>query len=502
MQKVRAKVITGSIKKAATPTAKSEDDKQYTFNDVIQPKYCIRTLLDMKEMSTILPQCAEAYKQNIVGFGIQLKYKNDETKDKETPEMKAEWDKVTAALKYMNMEKAIEDVFKEAIDDREVCGNGYIEVIRNGKGEVVELEKVEDAASIKVTKKETNPIEVIYYRDGQKFIRKKRFRKYLQEVNGAKIWFKEFGDPRIMDLRNGKYVDSLEEQYQANEIIHLKIGNGAYGIPRWISDLIDMYGTRNASELNWRYFKQGRHLPAAILIKNGRLTEDSENALAKYASSVEGQENAHKFLLLEAEALEAEDGLGLEKEKASVDIEIKSLAEMLQKDALFLGYGEDVRKKVQSSFRLPDLYVGYSKDFNRATAETAMEVTENQVFIPERNSLSFLINNLLLSNYELKYVEVYLKSPDISNPTDVANILGIIGNIGGLAVNDTRELLGKILGKQLENFTDERANIPLALLKQQQGSPDLLLKSVATNEKIYSVLKDLRDLIEENRGHG
>ncbi|WP_256380542.1 hypothetical protein [Pelosinus sp. UFO1] len=38
-------------------------------------------------------------------------------------------------------------------------------------------------------------------------------------------------------------------------------------------------------------------------------------------------ENAHKFLLLEAEALETENSLGLEKEKARVDIDIKPLAE-------------------------------------------------------------------------------------------------------------------------------------------------------------------------------
>jgi PBSX family phage portal protein len=453
----------------------------------------------MKEMSTILPQCVESYKQNIVGFGYQFKYKNDETKDKETPEMVAEWNRVDSALKYMHMEKSFIDILKDAIDDREACGNGYIEVIRNGKKEVVELEKIEDAASIRVTKRGA-AVNVIYYRDEQKFERKKKFRRYVQVVNGQKeVWFKEFGDPRILDMRTGKFDDSTPVEFQANEILHLKIGNGAYGVPRWISALMDMYGSRNASELNYRYFKQGRHLPAAILIKNGRLTEDSEAALSEYASSVEGQENAHKFLLLEAEALETENSLGLEKEKASVDIDIKPLAEMLQRDGLFINYDETNRKKVQSHFRLPDIYVGYSKDFNRATAETAMLITEQQVFVPERNSLSFLITNMLLADYELKHVRVELKEPDISNPTDVATILGALNGIGAVAINDTRELLGNVLGKQLENFDDERANLPTALLNQGSPSPELLFKSAGTNEKIYGVLKDLRDLLEDQR---
>ena len=136
MQKVRAKVIT-SVRKAETPTAKDGDAKQYSIADVLEPKYPISHLFEMKEMSTILPQCVEVYKQNIVGFGYQLKYKNDETKDKETAEMKAEWERVESALKYMHMEKSFVEVLKDAIGDRETCGNGYIEVIRNGKREIV-----------------------------------------------------------------------------------------------------------------------------------------------------------------------------------------------------------------------------------------------------------------------------------------------------------------------------------------------------------------------------
>ncbi len=499
MQKIKARVITG-IKKSEEPTAKAADEKQYAIADVLEPKYSITRLLEMKEMSTILPQCVEAYKQNIVGFGYQLKYKADETKGKETPEMIAEWNRVEAALKYMHMEKSFVDVLKEGIDDRESCGNGYIEVIRNGKREVVELEKIEDAASIRITKKGA-ATATAYYREGQRFDRKKKFRRYVQIVNGTKaVWFKEFGDPRIMDLRTGVFDDTTPAEFQANEILHLKIGNGAYGVPRWISALMDMYGSRNASELNYRYFKQGRHLPAAILIKNGRLTEDSEAALTEYATSIEGQESAHKFLLLEAEALEAEGSYpGMEKEKSSVDIEIKPLAEMLQRDGLFINYDDTNRKKVQSHFRLPDIYVGYSKDFNRATAETAMLITEQQVFIPERNSLSFLITYLLLADYELKHVKVELKAPDISNPTDVATILGAINNIGGVAINDTRELLGNVLGKQLENFDDERANLPTALLNQGASMPGLFLKSAGREATMYSVLKDLRDLLEDQR---
>ena len=37
-------------------------------------------------------------------------------------------------------------------------------------------------------------------------MRKKKFRKFRQNVAGRTVYFKEFGDPRIMDKRTGKYV--------------------------------------------------------------------------------------------------------------------------------------------------------------------------------------------------------------------------------------------------------------------------------------------------------
>ena len=89
-----------------------------------------------------------------------------------------------------------------------------------------------------------------------------------------------------------------------------------------------------------------------------------------------------------------EPAAGFDVEKQP-EVEIKDLANILQKDELFQEYQENSRKKVQSTFLLPDLYVGYTTDFNRATAQTAVEVTEKQVFQPERNSLAWIINNKL-----------------------------------------------------------------------------------------------------------
>lgn len=125
----------------------------------------------------------------------------------------------------------------------------------------------------------------------------------------------------MMDMRTGEYVKTLSEEYRANEVIHLKIGSGTYGIPRWVGNIVNLYGARKAEELNFMYFKQGRHVPAAITVENGMLSETSYKELHDYMNDLEGVENAHKFLLIEAE--------GIAKEKTFT--EVKTLRPCLWK---------------------------------------------------------------------------------------------------------------------------------------------------------------------------
>lgn len=501
MKQIKAKVIKASTNTTITsPKAENEDSK--VFSDILEPPYSKTQLFNIVDNSSILKQCIEAYKQNIPGFGASLKYNIDESKDKETPEMKAEWDRAQEFLTYFNFEKSFEEVFKDAIADRETCGEGYIEVLRDGARLPVGGEYV-DPKTIKVSKLSKH-IEVTYKKQGETYKRYKRFRKFVQEINGTKTYFKEFGDPRKLNCKTGVYEDSISEDDEATELIQLKIGTGAYGIPRWIGCIVPVLGTRKAEELNYNYFSQGRHTPLAILVKNGILSEDSEAALADYASSVEGSDNAHKFLLLQMEELKDNDSISLgdDNKNNKMDIELKDLASMLQQDALFLDYDESTRKKVQSSFRLPDIYVGRSNDFNRATAEAAIEITEKQVFIPERKSLAFTINNLLLDDYMLKYVDVLFNNPDISNTDDKVKMITALNTAGAIAPNDLREEAGKVLGKQLENFEADEANLPPILVnKNNSGANPLqqLLKSNTDgyNSDIVTVLKDVRDVIEE-----
>lgn len=500
-RKVNVRVIKDrNVQKAETATH-IDEAKRNASGDWVYPTLDQKGLKTLVKHSTILPQCIQAYKSNICGFGIGVRYIDDK---EETPERRAEFEKAKEIIELLNTDKNTKEVFEDIVEARETYGIAYLEVIRNMQGEVVEVEFISDVPSIEKTRKLAPYVNTEYYHHGKKTERRRKFRKYRQTVGGQTVYFKEFGDPRIMDIRDGSYVDELELELQANEILEFSIGTEAYGEIRWIGQTLGVDGSRKAENLNNNYFKNGRHTPLMIMLHGGTLTDESYEKLQGYMDEIKGENGQHSFIILETESTDARTDFD-QTEKPSV--EIKDIANILQKDELFQDYLDNNRRKVQSAFRLPDLYVAYTTDFNRATAQTAQEVTEEQVFQPERASLAWVINNKLLNDYNFKYVEAYFLEPDISNMDDLYKLLTVANNAGGLTPNKAKEVLYEALGDEAEDFPSEWGDTPLPL-QQQQGQGDLLgdlqlqlskqIEKAQTNhdDEIVAVMKEVRNLLK------
>ncbi len=483
------------IKEQQLPVEKADTSVQitqqegYNTGEWIIPPNDFRGLRNLVKNSTILPQCVRAYKNNIAGFGIGVKYIED---TKETPEMIAEFKRAEEIIELLNVEQDTKEVFEDIIEAREIYGISYLEVIRNISGEVVQIEFIKETPSVQKTQPLEPYISSMYYHHGQQIERKKRYCKYKQEIGGKTVYFKEFGDPRIMDRRDGAYLEdskTLDLEYHANEIMDFTIGTEPYGEIRWIGQVLGVDGSRKAESLNNNYFENGRHTPLMIMVKGGTLTDDSFEKLQQYMNDIKGAAGQHAFIILE---VESSDGHTDFDQTDQPEIEVKDLANILQKDELFQDYLDNNRRKVQSAFQLPDLYVGYTTDFNRATAQTAMEVTEKQVFQPERKSLAWAINNRLLNGYQFKYVEAYFLEPDISNPDDLYKLLTVCNNAGGLTPNKAREIIFEAYGEVAEDYPEEWGNIPLAYNKMQRNS---------TTSDIGQLTMSLQKQIEKAAGN-
>ena len=493
------------VNKADVSTQVSEQEA-FNAGDWIEPQNDLRGLRNLVKNSTILPQCIKAYKNNIAGFGIGVRYIEDE---KETEAMRTEFSKMQQIIELLNLEQDTKGVFENVVEAREMYGIAYVEVIRNLAGEVVQLEFIKDTVTMRKTKPLEPYIATTYYHHDQQVERKKRYCKYRQEVGGKTVYFKEFGDPRIMDNRDGKYLttgETLELEYQANEIMEFALGTEPYGEVRWIGQVLGVDGSRKAEMLNNNYFENGRHTPLLIMVKGGTLTDESFDKLQQYLGDIKGAAGQHAFIIIETES--ADGGVGYEGEKVP-EIEVKDLANILQKDELFQDYLNNARRKVQSAFQLPDLYVGYTTDFNRATAQMAMEITEKQVFQPERKNFAWIINNRLLNEYDFKYVEAYLLEPDISNPDDIYKLLVVANNAGGITPNMAHELALGATGKDkvAENYPADWGDLPLAYSNRQQGfgqninqlagdmQKQITKAAACHDDAVVAVMKEVRNLL-------
>lgn len=504
---VHARIIKGvhsdTVQKAETSTQIAPQDA-FNAGDWITPENDMRGLMALVKHSTILPQCIRAYKSNIAGFGIGVRYIDD---TEETTEMAAEFTKAEEIIELLNTEQDTKEVFEDIIEARETYGIAYLEVMRDVAGDVTQIEFIKDTPSVMKTKQLEPYVDSIYYHRGREIPRKKRFCKYKQEIGGKTVYFKEFGDPRIMDMRDGKYLadgETLDLVYQANEVMEFPIGTEPYGEVRWIGQTLGVDGSRRAEMLNNNYFVNGRHTPLAIVINGGTLTEDSYEKLQEYLNDIRGENGQHAFLLLETENSESRTDF---EQTQKPDIELKDLAAILQKDELFQNYLDNNRRKVQSAFQLPDIYVGYTTDFNRATAQTAQEVTEEQVFQPERKSLAWAVNNRLLNGYGFKYVEAYFLAPDISNPDDLFKLLTVANNAGGVTPNFAKQIIYEAYGKTAEDYEGDWGDTPLAYGKSQaKAEPDIgklaeaMQKQIAKaagehDDEVVAVMKEVKTLL-------
>ena len=382
--------------KEMQPVQKAETSTQIEMQEAFNGSEWIQHPMDLHVLeryvseSSILPQCIRAYRNNIPGFGIGVRYVED---TEETLEMEAEFNRAKEIIELLTVEQDTKEIFEDIIEARETYGIAYVEVIRSLANEVVQIEFIRNTPSIMKTEQLEPYVPFAYYHHGTSLVRQRKFRKYRQDIGGKTVYYKEFGDPRIMDRRNGEYLEAgetLDRKWQANEILEFAIGTKPYGEIRWIGQLLGVDGSRRAESLNNNYFINGRHTPLLIMIKGGTLTEDSYTKLQEYMNGIKGEQGQHAFIVLEAENAEQRTDFDTSDKP---EIEIKDIASILQKDELFQEYLENNRKRVQSAFLLPDLYVGYTTDFNRATAQTAKEVTEEQVFQPERISLACLVSS-------------------------------------------------------------------------------------------------------------
>ncbi len=461
-------------------------------NDVIMPPYEPKYLIALAEQSDSLKQCAVSMATNICGLGYGIRYKSDFDYNASNNIVKKqadeEWFTLENIFKNIHPLESFCSIMEKVIYDRELYGYAFLEVIRNLKGEFVGIEYA-SACNIKICNAPNNYATI--NKNGYEFAVK--FNKFVQTSGNNKVYFKEFGDKRFMSSKTGEYTQSEDDD--AGELIFFNIHDGysAYGSPRFSGLLTNIGGGILSEKLNFNYFQDGRINPMAILVSGGQLTEQSIETL-EYSKGVT---NAYKAIILEADSFqydEEELALGAVKQQ-KVNVDIKPLTDTLNSDALFQEYQKQNKEKVRDAFRLPPIYTGSSSDYNRATAKTARELAEEQIFKPDRLKVAGKFNSILDIELDLKYVEMYFKEPKLSSIEDIVSVLEPCIKAGTVTPNMLIDTLGGVLDKVIEELPEEIGNLPFELVKQTYGKGENAEVQKSDSQENGEVLKEMIDNI-------
>lgn len=445
------------------------------FKDIINPPYEPSILFALSEQSNSLKQLYNSYSANIAGFGWGIKYKEDFDYNKAEEDIKKqadyEWRKLELIYKYINPKEPFNDVVEKALYDKELLGYGCIEVLRNSLKEVAQIEYCQ-SANIRICNNKDNTVELLQWQEDINGNRIQvpvimKFKKFVQRVNDKKVYFKEFGDPRNLNYITGEYREDTLNHELATELAFFNVHDGysKYGSPRWIGSSTNVSGSILSEKLNYEYFKSGRITPSAITVSGGQLTNESILAL----KNSKGIENAYKTIVLEAEAFPPDENDTIMGSKVGtsnqVKIDIKSLIDTNNNDALFQNYQKDNKEKVRDTFKLPPIYTGSSSDYTRSTADVAKNIAEEQIFRPERKKIANIFNTIINNELGIKYCEMYFIDPDISNTKDLTEALEPFIKAGTVTPNMLMDVLGEMINKTYEPLPDEIGNLPFDIVK-------------------------------------
>lgn len=362
----------------------------------IEPPFDMLSLTTLPERNSELVQTIEAMETNIEATGHRFVPRIDVQSadvDKSLSDaVKLESVKLQNFFQYCTNESFVEFRMKLR-RDKETTGNSYFEVLRDSEGNISGFTHM-PSYQVRLGRMEDDPVlidrKILELQvDGSvavKVVKQwRRFRKFVQSrfvssgltqsLQGSKVrWFKEFGDHRLYNSSTGKEMTPEEAQKakpsdMANEILHMRLYSprSPYGMPRFIGNLLSIYGDRASEEINYVTFRNNNIPSMAIMVSNGQLTQGTIDRISAFVESqIQKSDNYSKFLIIEGEPIE-DDG----EDGGQMKIEIKPLTDTQHKDALFQNYSKNNQDKIRRAFRLPPIFVGlcHSSDTEYLTNE-------------------------------------------------------------------------------------------------------------------------------------
>ena len=412
----RAADTSALVSNGSDTTPEDVFDGAYAAQDgkdgvvIIEPTYKPATLHGLTTSNNILAQCIEIMEVNVDGTGHTIELIEGAT------ENEAEKKLLESFFDEPYPNRSMIAIRRDLRCDMESSGNGYMEVVRNASDEVLMVNHL-PANDMRLVRYDAPVIAPRTLTRSGKEIEVKirvRERRFVQSINGKKVYFKEFGASRDLDRDTGKWAPDkgrLPLGKRASEVIHFvvtKEPKTPYGVPRWINQLPSVLGSRKAEEFNLDFFDSGGLPPVLVLVQGGYLGDGVKESLQQHLS---GSGAKHRAAIVEAVS-----SSGSLDSSGTVKVTVERFGAERMQDAMFQTYDKNTEDHVRASFRLPPLFTGRAQDYNFATALTGYMTAEAQVFGPERlefdERMRWIVKALGVKSYTFKSKPMTLTNVD------------------------------------------------------------------------------------------
>jgi PBSX family phage portal protein len=432
----------------------------------LEPTFSFHALMRLPNENSTLAQCIDAMVTNVDGHGYMLYYVGPEGKETSLP-ARREKAALMQLLEYPNDSYTFGELRNRLRRDYETLGFLMMEVVRAKSGKVVGLNHL-PAHTMRRTARDKEPVRcrVPVPRDNEDTATiNKRFCRFIQLVGDRRVYFKEFGDPRVIDPQTGQVNTSLSVEDSATEVIYFSryTPGSPYGLPRWFNQLPAVMGSRQAELTNLDFFKENAIPAMVLLVSGGLVTEESIKAIENSFRNARGRKSMNRVAIVEVAGdvtTASESGA-----VAAPRVEMKPLQGERQGDALFQTYEANNADKIRSAFRLPPIFLGLSGDYTFATARTSYEIAEGQVFRPERKLFDDMINRMVLATYRPTYWQFRSMPPRLAAREDIIRAVNVFERVGALTPNVAIQMANEFFDLEITPVGEFWGDYPFALIQ-------------------------------------
>jgi len=340
------------------------------FESVVQEGEVIRPLYDpllwamLLEQNVRLNRCIGAMALNTVGLGFELAplRETKEFNEENAKNIEDERARLMPLFKYPNPEYSFEEMMQWIKTDEEAEGQSYMEVTRDGKGEIDGMYHA-PGHTIRVMAKGEGFLQMRTGIGSESFL----FSPGKTSKDSVeKVYFKNFGDKRLMDKNNGEFGEVVPREDQANELIMFKIyspRSSYYGVPRFVAAAPAISGNRLAQLRNVAFFENDATPRLAVIVSGGTLDSGSVKMIQNFIEAKgKGVANYGRVMVLQPEAKEAVPGA----EVGNAKIDLMPLTVGVTEDASFTRYLMLNDEIIREAFGIGKIFLGTADDVNRA----------------------------------------------------------------------------------------------------------------------------------------